>query len=265
MRIVVVGGLGDLGLRVVRELADRGHAVSSASRRTGVDLRTGAGLRDAFAGVDAVVHCATDPTRSRAVDVAGTRLLVDAVTQEGLRRSAPAPHVVSVSIVGCDRVPYGYYRSKMASEQVLEHSGIPATVVRATQFHALAAFMAKLLRLGPLGLSVGDLRLQPVDIDWVAARLADHAEGPSPAGLARATDLAGPAASSLDGLQALVAQHDDRAAPRPLRIPPVGAAMRAVSSGALLPSPAAELGGRSFADWLAEQPRPLPRRMHHQP
>ena len=257
MRIVVTGGGGDVGGRVVHELRQRGHEVVPASRRTGVDLRTGAGLEQALAGAEAVVHAATDTRRPQGVDVAGIRRVAEVVSRQG----SPA-HVVCISIVGCDRVPLAYYRAKRDAEVVLQTSGVPATVVRATQFHSVAAFMAKLLRLGPLAFSIGDLRIQPVDIDWVAARLADHVEGPAPTGFTRATDLAGPDLFSLADLGGLVARHEGRSAAHVLRVPPVGGVMRAYSRGAILPGRDLEVGGRTFEMWLAGQPRPLPRDRH---
>ena len=79
MRIVVVGGQGDLGARVVERALAAGHDVASASRRTGVDLRTGAGLTQALAGADAVVLCAMNPTRAAAVELEGTRRILTAL------------------------------------------------------------------------------------------------------------------------------------------------------------------------------------------
>jgi uncharacterized protein YbjT (DUF2867 family) len=155
-----------------------------------------------------------------------------------------------------------YYRAKRDSEVVLQTSGVPATVVRATQFHSLAAFLAKLLRLGPLALSIGDLRIQPVDLDWVAVQLADHAERPTPSGFTRATDLAGPDVFSVADIGGLVARHEGRSAAHVLRVPPVGGVMRAYSRGAILPGRDVDVGGRTFETWLAGQPRPLPRDRH---
>jgi uncharacterized protein YbjT (DUF2867 family) len=167
---------------------------------------------------------------------------------------------VSISIVGCDRVPYPYYRAKVDSERALEEAGIPATVVRATQFHSLAAFFATVGRVGPLTFSIGHMRIQPVDIDWVAQRLTDHATAPAPSGYRRATDIAGPTAYTADRMAAILATHDGRKAPRVVRIPPVLPVLRGFSDGAILPGADAETGGRTFEDWLTQQPTPMPRR-----
>lgn len=257
MRIVVTGGSGDLGARVVRELRSRGHETVAASRRTGVDLVTGHGLGDVLEGADAVVHTATSQSRPQAVDVAGARRI-----GESLQRLGSRAHVVSVSIVGCDRVPWPYYRAKVDAERALEAAGIPATVVRATQFHSLAAFLGGAGRVGRLSPAIGDMRVQPVDIDWVARRLADHATGPAPSGYRRATDVAGPTAYTAPEVAALLASHDGRGAPRVVRVPPLLPVLKRFSEGAILPGPDAETGGRTFEEWLATQPVPLPRRVH---
>jgi hypothetical protein len=122
--------------------------------------------------------------------------------------------------------------------------------------------LASALRVGSTTFSLGDMRIQPVDIDWVAQRLADHATGAAPSGFVRAPELAGRTAYEVRQVCALVAAHDGRRPPRVLRIPPVGGVMRGFSEGRNLPGPGAETGGRSFEEWLSAQPRPLPRRMH---
>jgi uncharacterized protein YbjT (DUF2867 family) len=257
MRIVVTGGSGDLGGRVVRRLAARGHDPVPASRRSGVDLATGDGLEAVLSGADAVVHCASSQTRPQSVDVAGARRIAQC-----LRRLGSPAHVVSISIVGCDTVPYAYYRAKVDSERALEEAGIPATVLRATQFHSLAAFFGTAGRVGPLTFAIGDMRVQPVDIDWVAQRLCDHATQAAPGGYRRATDVAGPTAYTAGRMAEILATHDGRRTPRVVRIPPLLPVLRGFAEGGILPGPEAETGGRTFEDWLAEQPTPLPRRFH---
>ncbi len=138
--VLVTGGTGQLGRRVVRALAAEGHTVRILSRRPATppvpeadvlvaDLSTGGGLAEAVAGTAAIVHCATAPRRSGTVDVAGTERLVEAA------RGAGGPLVVFISIVGVDRIPTAYYRSKLAAERAIERSGLPWTVLRTTQFH----------------------------------------------------------------------------------------------------------------------------------
>src|SRR6478735_2036464 len=158
MRVVVTGAAGDLGARVVRELTGRGHEVVPASRRTGVDLVSGEGLDAVLAGGQSVVHCADDPSRGDWVTVYGTRRLADAAAAHDV-------HLVHISIVGIDDHPLAYYRRKLRAEQAVAAAGGSATVLRATQFHSLAASFARRLSIGPVTLTVGALAFQSVDTD----------------------------------------------------------------------------------------------------
>ena len=250
MRVLVTGGSGRLGSEVVAELRRRGHEATSASRRSGVDLTTGEGVTEALANVDAVVHCATRPQRARAVDVEGTRRLA----AEAARRPSP-PHVVYVSIVGCDANPFPYYRAKAQAETLLATADLPVTVVRATQFHPFAAAVARALTLGPVALSLGDMAVQPADVPWVASRLVDAATGPAPSGFRRATDLAGPELLSMADVSGALRRHRGAAPPRVVRIPPVGGILQAFSNRTNIPGPSVEIGGRSFSEWLQAQPQ----------
>jgi uncharacterized protein YbjT (DUF2867 family) len=255
MRIVVTGGQGHLGRHVMAALAAAGHEAVTASRRSGVDVATGAGLDAALEGADAVVHAAdtTNPRRFRDVTVGGSARVAAAAT-----RATTRPHVVYVSIVGVDRNPYAYYRSKLGAEQALERSagsgGAPATVLRATQFHSLAALFARIGRIGPVVLGLRGMRVQPVDVGWVAQRLAELATGPRPTAFARAVDVAGPDRFDLATMSRLVAEHEGRTPPRTVGLPALGGTMRAFAEGTILPGPEAELGGETFVDWLGHQP-----------
>jgi uncharacterized protein YbjT (DUF2867 family) len=245
MRVVVTGAAGDLGARVAREVAGRGHEVVAASRRTGVDLVTGDGVEAVLTGAEAVVHCADDPSRGDWVTVYGTRLLADAAAAHGV-------HLVHISIVGIDDHPLAYYRRKRRAEQAIAAAGGPASVLRATQFHSLAAYFAQRLSVGPLTLTIGDMAFQSVDTDFVARRLADLALGPRPTAYSRATDVAGPEVLTLPQLATLLRAERGASAPRVLRIPPLGRAMRAFSEGRNVPAPGtADTGGRTFEQWLA--------------
>lgn len=248
MRIVVTGGAGDLGSRVVRRLEAGGHQAVSASRRSGVDLATGVGVDAVLVGADAVVHCADNPPQQDTVTVYGTRRLADAAAARGL-------HLVSISIVGIDHHPMAYYRRKLRAEQGIADAGGPATVLRATQFHSLAAFFARSLTKGPVTFTVGDMAFQPVDTDFVAARLAELATGPRPAAYQRARDLAGPEVLPLVELARLVRAHRGASAPRVVHVPPVGRLLRAFAESRNVPAPgSADVGGPTFKQWLAAQP-----------
>jgi uncharacterized protein YbjT (DUF2867 family) len=244
--VLVTGGTGLLGRAVVARLAAAGHTVrvlrrsGSADPRAVVgDLATGAGLGAAVAGVAAIVHCASDPRDPRRVDVTGTRRLLDAA------RAVGRPHVVDVSIVGVDRIPYAYYRAKAIAEEAVIASGLPWTVLRATQFHEFtAALVGHLTRL-PVVPAPRGWRVQPVDVGEVAARLA-AAVDEGPAG--RLPDLGGPEVLSIADLARRHLAATDRRRPVvPLPVP--GAFSAALRAGANL-APDSRVGD-TFAQFLA--------------
>jgi uncharacterized protein YbjT (DUF2867 family) len=180
--VLVTGGTGRLGQRLVPRLQAAGHQVRQMSRRgTGPggvrgDLATGRDLPSAVAGAEVIVHAASDPRGDPwQVDVAGTRRLVQAVDRDRLR------HLLYVSIVGVDRIPYGYYRAKFAAEQVLLASGLPVTLLRVTQFHDFVDFLLDSARRGPVLPVPMGWRAQPVDVGEVAAHIAGLVSG-APAG-----------------------------------------------------------------------------------
>jgi len=245
VRVVVAGASGDLGARVSRQVADRGHEVLPASRRSGVDLVSGEGLAEALTGADAVVNCADDPSRGDWVTVYGARRLADAAAAQGV-------HLVHISIVGIDDHPLGYYRRKLRAEHGIEAAGGPATVLRATQFHSLAAFFAQRLSVGPVVVQLGEMAFQPVDTDWVAEQLADLALGPRPTAYLRATDLAGPDVVTVGEIAALLRARRRASAPHVVRVPPLGGTLRAFAERRNVPTPGeAQTGGRTFAEWVA--------------
>ena len=179
---LVTGGTGRLGQRLLGPLQAAGHTVRQMSRRgTGPggvrgDLATGRDLATALAGAELVVHAASDPRGDPwQVDVAGTRRLVEAVDRDRLQ------HLVYVSIVGVDRIPYGYYRAKFAAEQVLLASGLPVTLLRVTQFHDFVDFLLDTARRGPVLPVPMGWRVQPVDVGEVAGYVTEVCAAP-PAG-----------------------------------------------------------------------------------
>ena len=211
MKIVVIGGSGGLGREVMQRLRKGGADAIAASRRTGVDLATGEGLVPVLGDADVIVHAARHPLRYRRVDLDGTRRMISVLQDRPNGR--PAPHLVYVSIVGCDRNPYRYYRAKYASELVLERSGLPVTVVRATQFHTLVAAIAGAVSHGPVAL-VPPISFQSVDHRWVAERLAETALAAAPDGYRRGTDLAGPERTTLAEAIGMLRRHDGRPLPK---------------------------------------------------
>lgn len=243
VRILVTGGTGQLGSAVVARLRAAGEDVRVLSRRAAPDavrgdLRTGRGIDSALAGVDVVVHCATDYF-GREADLA--RTLVEAA------RWAGGPHLVAVSIVGVDRVPLGYYRAKLEAEEVVAASGLPYTIQRATQFHALVrTLLAGAARLPVV--PVPRVSFQPVDVRDVAERLAELALD-DPAG--RAADFGGPEILPAAELtQAVLAASGRRRRIVAVNVP--GETFRAYAGGGHL-TPDHRDGKITFARYLAEQ------------
>ena len=138
MRIAIAGGTGTLGRHVAAVLAERGHEVRVLSRGSAtykVDLSTGDGLAEALAGCDLVVDASNSPSAKGAAQVLaeGSKRLLAA------EQAAGVGHHICVSIVGIEQLPVGYYRVKLQQEAVVEHGPVPWSIVRATQFHELAA------------------------------------------------------------------------------------------------------------------------------
>ncbi|QKW35785.1 SDR family oxidoreductase [Actinomadura sp. NAK00032] len=192
--ILVTGASGTLGRVVARRLAEAGADVHGLSRRERAaepgmtwhkgDLWKGEGVAAAVAGAETIVHCASDPFHPKR-DLPAARRLVEAARGEG------APHLVYISIVGVDKIPYGYYRTKHAVERLLEGSGLPYTILRATQFHTLPdAVFNVLTKIPGVAVVPRGLRDQPVDVAEVAGRLADLALAAGPA--RRVEDMGGP-------------------------------------------------------------------------
>ena len=250
--VLVTGGTGTLGREVVRQLADAGHAVRVLSRRPrdgaapGVewavgDLTTGAGVAEAVRGVAAIVHCASDG-RAPAGDISGTRNLLEAA------RAAGSPHLVYISIVGIEGVPLRYYRAKLHVERLIEASGEPWTVLRATQFHDLVHTISRLLARLPIVPVPARTSFQPVDVRDVAARLVELASGP-PAG--RVADFGGPEVRSTTELvRATIQALGRRRLVVPVLVP--GRVFRGYRRGGHLAPEHAD-GRRTYAEYLAER------------
>jgi uncharacterized protein YbjT (DUF2867 family) len=182
MTILITGGTGSLGTPTVALLKKAGHDIRVLSRKTGPfigDLTTGTGLAEAFAGADTVLHLATS---AGSKDTGQTRNAIEAA------RHAGVSHFAYISIVGVDVVPYPYYRSKLASERIIEESGVPFTILRATQFHSFIAMLIILQRRFPVILAV-DVPDQPIAVEEVAERLVELVKaGPS----GHVADIGGP-------------------------------------------------------------------------
>ncbi|MBW5482531.1 SDR family oxidoreductase [Streptomyces bambusae] len=238
--ILVTGGTGTLGSLVVERLRAAGHEVRVLSRHAPdfpVDLRDGAGLDAALAGADTVVHCASSPRGGD--DTAAGHLIAAA-------RRAGVGHVVYISIVGVDVVPFGYYQVKHKVERMLEESGLGVTILRTTQFHDLVAQVSAAVAKLPVAPVPAGVRVQPVAVEEVADRLAELAAG-APAG--RVPDMGGPRTQSLAHLVRtyLAAQGSRR---RVVEVPLLGKAYAGFRRGGHL-APEHAVGHGTFEAYLA--------------
>jgi uncharacterized protein YbjT (DUF2867 family) len=181
MKIVVIGGAGVLGSKVVQKLQDHGHDAVPASPRTGVNALTGEGLADALTGADVVVDVSNSPSFDddpvMEFFTTSTNNLVDAA------KSAGVGHYVAVSIVGCDELPEsGYLRAKVAQEKLIEAAGIPYSIIRATQFAEFTDAITASLTVGD-EVRVPDALIQPIATQDLADEVARVAEGKPLAGI----------------------------------------------------------------------------------
>lgn len=245
LKIVVIGGTGLIGTKLVAMLREKGHQAVAASPGTGVNTITGEGLADALAGAEVVVDVANSPSfEDQAVlkffETSGRNLLA-------AEAAAGVKHHVALSVVGSDRLPEsGYLRAKLAQEKLIKASTIPYTIVRATQFFefldgiAHSASDGQTIRLSPA-------LLQPVFSSDVAAVLADVAVVAPLNGM---VELAGPDSVSLDDLvrRYLAARRDTRQVVADVHARYFGTELNDQS---LRPGANPRLGKTRFEDWLA--------------
>ena len=250
MRIAVAGGTGAVGQHVVAAAAAAGHEPVVLARSRGVDLTTGRGLSAALTGAAALIDVSNVATASRRRSVAfftaATRHLLAAAQEAGVG------HYVALSIVGIDRVDFGYYEGKRAQEELVLSGALPASVLRATQFHEFAGQV--LARIGGPVALVPRMRTQPVAAAEVATALVALATGPA---VERAPELAGPEVHDMVDLARQVVRAAGRRRPVvPVRLP--GAAGRAMAGGDLLPTQPGPRGTQTFSSWLAALPHATP-------
>jgi uncharacterized protein YbjT (DUF2867 family) len=244
MKVVIIGGTGLIGSKVVENLKQKGHEAIAAAPNTGVNTITGEGLADALAGADVVVDVANSPTfEHKAVlkffETSGRNLLPAEAT-------AGVGHHVALSIVGTDRMAdNGYFRAKVAQEKLIKASGIPYTIIRSTQFleflGSIAASSAEgsIVRLSP-GL------FQPIAADDVAAFVAEAALAPPRNGI---IEIAGPERAPFNEIVAryLKAIGDPR---QVLRDPDARYYGGRVEEHSLVPLGEARLGRVGLDEWL---------------
>jgi uncharacterized protein YbjT (DUF2867 family) len=245
MKIVVIGGSGLIGAKLVSRLREKGHEVVAASPNSGVNTITGEGLADALAGAEVVVDVANSPSfEDRAVleffQTSGRNLLA-------AEEAAGVKHHVALSVVGSDRLPdSGYLRAKMAQENLIKASKIPFTIVRSTQFFefvpgiAQSATVDETVRLSPA-------LLQPIGSDDVADAMADATLGAPVNGV---IEIAGPERIPLDELarRYLRTTKDSRQVIADLHARYFGTEL---NDHSLTPGENPRLGSIRFEDWLS--------------
>jgi uncharacterized protein YbjT (DUF2867 family) len=245
MKIVVIGGSGLIGTKLVSNLRQRGHEVVAASRSTGVNALTGEGLAEALADAQVVVDVANSPSwEDTAVldffETSGRNL----IAAEG---AAGVGHHVVLSVVGTDRLlASGYFRAKMGQEILIKASKIPFTIVRATQFFEFVGGIAQFSTEGAT-VRLPSALIQPIAADDVAAALADVAVAKP---LNDTVDVAGPEPIRMDELVRLFlsANGDPRKVITDARALYYGIA---VNDQSLIPGENPRLGPTRFEDWLS--------------
>jgi uncharacterized protein YbjT (DUF2867 family) len=246
MKVVVIGGSGLIGAKLVNNLRERGHKVVAASPASGINTITGEGLAEALTGADVVVDVANSPSfEDRAVleffETSGRNLL-------GAEAVAGVKHHVALSIVGTERLPNsGYLRAKMAQENLIKAAKIPYTIVRSTQFFEFLGGIAqsntngKTVRLSPA-------LFQPIASDDVVAALTDVALGTPVNGI---VEVAGPERVRMSELveRFLNAKHDQRTVVPDAHAPYFGVEL---SDQSLVPGDRARIAATRFEDWLSQ-------------
>ena len=251
MKIVVIGGTGLIGSKTVERLRNKGHDVLAASPNSGVNTVTGEGLSAALAGAQVVVDLANSPSfeEKASMDffVAAGRNLLAVEATAGVR------HHVALSVVGTDRLQaMGYFRAKLAQEKLIKESGIPYTIVHATQFFEFTAAIATTGAVGDT-IHMSPAYFQPMAADDVADAMADVALANPLNGM---IEIAGPERVRMNELvgRFLKATNDPRKVvvdPRALYYGEVE-----IDDQTLVPDKNARIGAVRFDDWLSRYTPP---------
>ena len=246
MKIVVIGGTGLIGSKVVASLNDEDHEAVAASPDTGVNTLTGAGLSEALHGASVVVDVSNSPSfEDEAVMeffTTSTTNLLAAEADAGVR------HHVALSVVGTERLTEsGYFRAKIAQEELIKNSSIPYTIAHATQFFEFVKSIADAATDGDT-VRLAPVLIQPIAADDVAAAVCEISQRPPADGI---VEIAGPEQFRLDELirSGLLARGDTRTVVADPKARYFGAEL---GEDTLLPGNGAHLGEIRFNDWLAE-------------
>lgn len=250
MKIVVTGGAGDVGSKVVEILTRQGHQVAAASRRTGVDVITGRGLEEALVGAQVIIDVVNSPTfddttAMRFFEASSCNILAAA-------SGAGVHHYVALSIVGSERLPTsGYFRAKLLQEGLIKASGVPFTILRSTQFFEFLEAVVEAAADGE------EIRLPPARVQFIAAQdaaaaLADIADRQP---INETVEVAGPDPFRLDDLarRYLAARSDARRVTADPRALYFGATL---TDETLIAGAVPRFGHTEFDSWLRDQITP---------
>lgn len=247
MKVVVIGGTGLIGSKLVGKLNEHGHEAVAAAPNTGVNTLTGEGLAEVLKGAAVVVDVSNSPSwEDEAVLTffrTSTANLLKAEAEAGVT------HHVALSVVGTDRLQEsGYFRAKQAQEELIKASGMPYSIVHATQFFEFVKGIADISTDGDT-VHMSSAKFQPIYSDDVAAAVGRTAVGAPVNGV---VEIAGPEVFQLDELirRTLADANDPRTVVTDLKAPYSGAQLQETT---LLPGPDAHIAETKLSDWMARQ------------
>ncbi|MEV0040626.1 SDR family oxidoreductase [Streptomyces sp. NPDC050804] len=245
MKVVVIGGTGLIGSKVVGKLGEHGHEAVAAAPNTGVNTLTGEGLAEVLKGASVVIDVSNSPSfEDEAVMEffrTSTANLLKAEDEAGVT------HHVALSVVGTERLQgSGYFRAKQVQEELIKTSGIPYSIVHATQFFEFVKAIAAAATEGDT-VRLAAVKIRPIGSDDVAATVGRTAVGAPVNGV---VEVAGPDEFQLDQLvrEGLAAENDPRTVVTDVHAPYFGTELKETT---LLPGPDAHIAGTRFVDWLA--------------
>jgi len=248
MKIVVIGGTGLIGSKVVRLLSEHGHQAVPASPASGVNTLTGEGLKEVLQDTQVVIDVSNSPSFADDDVMAFFRTATGNLIEAG--KEAGVGHYVALSVVGSDRLPEsGYLRAKAAQENLIKESGIPFSIVRATQFFEFVGAIADSATDGTT-VRLPDAGVQPIAAQDVATAVAKTAAGTP---LNGTLEIAGPEVLTMDDWirQGLTFRQD----PREVVTDPEARYFGAQpGKDGLVPGPDAQLAQTRLADWLPANP-----------
>ncbi|MEU1616661.1 SDR family oxidoreductase [Streptomyces sp. NPDC005722] len=249
MKVVVIGGTGLIGSKVVAKLNAHGHEAVAASPNTGVNTLTGEGLAEVLQGAQVVVDVSNSPSWEDDAVMNFFRTCTGNLMKANAE--AGVTHHVALSIVGTDRLPEnGYFRAKLAQEELIKASGIPYSIVHATQFFEFVNGIADAGTEGDT-VRIAPVKFQPIFSDDVATAVARTAAGEPLNGV---VEIAGPDVFQFDELvrDVLTSQNDPRTVVADPHATYYGSELQ---DGSLVPGSGAQLGATRFADWFAQAHR----------